>query len=510
MSDEKLTGEIKFNDTGTAELLTNDGDVLLIKETDGEPFLELLQGMREDIEKAEALCNFIWRNRTVLNDILAKDFNLDLKRDFLKKYTFQEISLLLEDENGPFFKAYKKAAAIEEEKKAQETRQEVKETARNARRETKAKAKEVNAIMSLKGGNYTIFSNDGLWEAFAPGRLVKMGTLDRNFISHETGEVTKYESTASLIKTGEFEETKALEIPYNAFMLISAIMQNSVDDVRTEFIENGQFTFYVKGIIEAFTEDPRGLISEDLKESLQDQQLTFDRKTAGVLYLENQFKPLQELIGITPNGGRYSVFNYVGYDPETDTMTVTSPYIFQLWKATQESYFKRQRNQAAAIKSNKKPNKDDVIPLEINYLFKGAAYQEDPITLEIAVYITNKILQAGYKGKPKTTEINYRTLINECPRLRERLADIEEKRGTTTDKGKPVNVTALYNLEFKKIKRAFDLIQDPDKCDALKEYKFINIAPANKVNNSYFDFIPPTKSLIDGKLIIKWRRKKEN
>lgn len=180
----------------------------------------------------------------------------------------------------------------------------------------------------------------------------------------------------------------------------------------------------------------------------------------------------------------------------------------KLWKATQEVYFRRQRNLINATNTNKKPGKDDVKPLEINYLFKGATYQEEPITLEIAVYITDKILQAGYKGKPKTTEINYKTLLNECPRLRERLADIESKRGTLTDKGKPVNVTALYNLEFKKIKKAFDLIQNPDKCDALKEYEFIDIAPAKKINNSYFEFIPPTKSLINDKLIVKWKRKK--
>ena len=351
-----------------------------------------------------------------------------------------------------------------------------------------------------------MFSSAVLQDAFTNGRIVKMGTLDRSYIDPGTGEVTKYGPTDALIKSGELEKTNSLDIPLTTLMLMNAIMQNSVVDIHTERIENDQFTFYVKGIIDAFTEDPRGLISEEIKESLQDQQLTLDRKNAGVLYLEDKIKPLQELIGITPTGGRYSVLNYVGYEPETDTMTVASPYLFQLWKTTQGDYFRRQQNLAAAIKSNRKPGKDDTRPLEINYLFKGATYQEDPITLEIAAYITNKLLQAGYKGK--TTEINYRTLINECPRLRERLAEIENKRGTLTDKGKPVNVTALYNLEFKKIKKAFDLIQDPEKCDALTEYELINITPANKINNSYFEFIPPTKSLIDGKLTIKWRKKK--
>ena len=471
-----------------------------------ESFNDVLKDIREDIESQQELYDFISRNIPVFSEILKEQYGLDLFDDVLSKHTWIELFELLDDENSIFYKVYKQVEEIEIKRAAEEAQRAAQEQGRQTRREIKEKAKETNAIMGI--GNYTIFSNDGLWEAFAPRHIVKMGTLDRNFISQETGEITNRAPTADLIKTGEFEETKALEIPYNAVMLISTIMQNSVGDIKKEFVKDGQITFYVKGIIESITNDPRGLIGEDIKEELQDQQLTLDRKTAGVLYLEDQFKPLQELIGITPNGSRYSVLNYYGYNADNDTMTITSPYIFQLWKATQESYFRRQRNLINATNTNKKPGKDDVKPLEINYLFKGATYQEEPITLEIAVYITDKILQAGYKGKPKTTEINYKTLLNECPRLRERLADIESKRGTLTDKGKPVNVTALYNLEFKKIKKAFDLIQNPDKCDALKEYEFIEITPAKKIDNSYFEFIPPTKSLINDKLTIKWRRKK--
>lgn len=473
-----------------------------------ESFNDVLNDIREDLESQQELYDFISRNIAVFSEILKEQHGLDLFDDVLSKYTMFELFELLDDESSIFYNVYQQVKAIDIKRAAEEAARVAQEAGRQARREIKEKAIETNAIMEI--GNYTIFSSDGLWEAFAPRHIVKMGTLDRNFINQETGEVTKYAPTADLIETGEFEETKALEIPLNAAMLISTIMQNSVGDIKKEFVKDGQITFYVKGIIESITNDPRGLIGGEIKEELQDQQLTLDRKTAGVLYLEEQFKPLQELIGITPNGSRYSVLNYYGYNAENDTMTITSPYIFQLWKATQESYFRRQRNLITANSTNKKPVSDDMKPLEINYLFKGATYQEEPITLEIAVYITDKILQAGYKGKPKKTEINYKTLINECPKLRERLADIESKRGTLTDKGKPVNITSFYNAEFKKIKKAFDLIQDPEKCDALKEYEFIDIKPANKINNSYFEFIPPTKSLIDGKLIITWKKKKSD
>ena len=366
---------------------------------------------------------------------------------------------------------------------------------RATRQQLKSDAQAINAIMCLSGGNYPIFSKRELWDAFAPGRICKMGTLNPAYIDEKTGAVKKQVSYES----GEIIPLDADEISLKAYLLLCSILGNSVDNVREEFIKDGRITFYVKGVLQAFTDDPR---------TLTDEQLNLDRKTAGALYLENLFKPLQEYIGTTENGSRWSVFNYIGYNAANDTMTIQTPYIYKLWEATQGAYFARLKRIEAARSNNKKPAKADLKPLEINSLFKGKAYNAHPTTLEIAIYITNVLLTAGNNGTQKKTEISYRTLIKNCPRLNNSLSDIEARPNIeTTPDGKTINNARRYNDELKKIKSAFDLILDPEKCDATNKYDFINIEPSKIKKNGQQEIIPPTKSQLNGKITIHWRRK---
>lgn len=367
---------------------------------------------------------------------------------------------------------------------------------REKSREQREKAKEANAIMQIKGGNYPIFSKAELWDAFAPARICKMGKLDPEYIDKDTGEIKKYD----LQEGEEIEELDALDVPLRALMLLNAVIGNSVDNVRQSFVKNGEITFYVKGVLQSITDDPR---------ILTDNQLNIDRKTAGAVYLENLFKPLQGYIGTTENGSRWSVFNYIGYDALSDTMTVQTPYIYQLWRSTQEAYFDRQQRQIEARSDDRKPKKDDFKPLEINALFKDKAYTADETTLEIAIYITNVLLTAGGKGRRKITEIQYTTLINNCPRFNKRLQEIGARPNTETmPDGKKRNNTAIFNTELRKIKSAFDLILDPEKCDALQYFEFIDLRPARVTKEGQIEFIPPTKKKIDDKIFIEWKRKR--
>lgn len=366
-----------------------------------------------------------------------------------------------------------------------------------ARRQLKANAQNVNAIMELKGGKFPIFSRRELWDAFAPGRICKMGTLDPEYIDEKTGAVKKQVS----FESGEIIALEADEISLNAYLLLSSIIGNSVDNVREEFVKDGRITFYVKGVLQAFTDDPRTLL---------DDQLNLDRKTAGVLYLENLFKPLQEFIGQTENGSRYSVFNYIGYDARTDTMTIQTPYIYKLWEATQGAYFARLKRIEERRRDNKKPLKADLKPLEMNYLFKNKAYTTDESILEIAIYITNVLLTAGNTGKPKKTEIAYKTIIANCSRLKQRLDEIAARPNTETlEDGKKRNNTAIYNTELRKIKRAFDVILDSDLCDATEIIDFIDIQPAKVNKAGRIELIAPTKRTIGEKITIIWSRKQE-
>lgn len=371
---------------------------------------------------------------------------------------------------------------------------------RTLRRQTRENAESKKAIMELRGGALPVFSERTLWDAFSPGRISQLGKLAPDAINKKTGRIEKIE-----LEKDDILPLPASNISYKAFMLLNAITANSVADYREFLVSGGAIRFYVKGVLDQLEVDAR-IHGDPQQIELDPQQMELDRytrnrKTTGALYLEEQLKPLLMFVGTTPDGSRYSVLNYEGYDIESDTMTVRSPYLFQLWKATQTAFADRKKAKEQRIAEGKKPLKADLKPLELNTLFKRSAYKEDDTVLEIATYITNVLLNAG-KGAHKT-KIKYRTLINNCPRLRERLEEIE--RQPKTADGKKVNTTAHYNSALRKIARAYTLIMTPDKCDALKHFEFIEFSPT-KEKGGRREFIPPTKSTLNGEIFINWRR----
>lgn len=357
---------------------------------------------------------------------------------------------------------------------------------REQRRQMKEKAEASGAIMDIRNGTLPVLSDKDMWDAFAPGKISRIGTLASDYINPNTGRVEKIN-----FEKGEIVSLNAAEISYKTFMLLSAITANSVENFREYFVLDGTISFYVKGVLDRLEVDPR------IKD---DGQLNIDRKTAGVLYLEKQFAPLLMFVGTIPDGSRYTVLNYDGYDANTDTMKIRTPYLHQIWKATQTAFSERKRNRKQRIAAGKKPLKKDLIPLEVNTLFKGTAYKEDDTVLEIATTITNILLNAG-KGAHKT-DILFTTLIKSCPRLREKLEEISA-RPKVID-GKKTNNTARYNVELRKIERAYKLIMNPEKCDALKCFAFEEFFV--KIDGGVQKFVAPTKSTLDGKIHIKWRR----
>ena len=379
--------------------------------------------------------------------------------------------------------------AARAEKRRQKTA-ELRKEMQEERRRAEAKAREKGAIMELKDG-LPVFSEKSLWPAFSPGRIAKMGTLSRDVINEETGRVEQ-----RFFSDGELLDLHAKDIPYNTLQLLSAIRMNSVGDFRERFEDDGKITFYVKGVLDFLKIDPRSQPGQG-------------RKSAGAVYLENQFRPLQEYIGLLPSGSRYSVLSYVGYDADTDTMTICTPYIYELWRIAQGRYSDRQESIKARLEQGKKPLKKDFVPLEVNYTKRGSAYQEPDATVEIADYITNLMFQAGGKGK-KTLEVLYTTIIKECPRIRERLEDIEE--GQKTNPHGEINWTARYNAELRRIARACALILDEDKSNALKTFNIKRFElRTDKGAESIIGkqkFPPPTKSTLrmGGRVHIEWTR----
>lgn len=409
---------------------------------------------------------------------------------YVNKYTLGELLDLLADPSSAF------ARLLNAARKARNTNKQ--QAGRAARHEIKKAAEAAGVdVTTLKGGNYFLFSNFDLWPAFSNARICKIGTLDSNYIDKETGRITKPVD----IKSGEIEPITAADISIAALILLASISGNSVDNVREEFIKTGSITFYVKGVLKDITDDPR---------TLHDNQLNLDRKTAGVLYLEKKLQPLEDYVAQMPDGSRYKIFNYFGYDANTDTMTIQAPYIYMLWKRTQDEYFKRQEELESFKTEKKKLSNQDqrklTAPPKINKLFKGKFITIDETILEIAIYITNIMLAQG-SGESKQTEITYKKIINECPRLKQKIEDIESRPNTEIlPDGRKRNNTALYNTELRKIKRAFDIILDPALCDAASEFNNLQFEPSKYNKSGKLELIAPTKKMINEKIKISWDR----
>lgn len=450
---------------------------------------DLLREMRENLQPIQDLIDELDELKTFIKAELKKEEYGGLTFDNLMEYTPGELLEMKTDPDSLFYKVLEAARAAKAEADAIIAEQ---QAGRDRRRQLKKRAAESGAIMELRGGNMPVFSDRELYDAFAPGRIARIGTLPPEKIDDKTGQIVSYG-----LQDGDIIPVNAADISYKTFMLLNAIMANSVDNYREYFVKDGAITFYVKGVLDKIDVDAR------IK---TDEQLNVDRKTAGVLYLEKQLEPLLLFVGTTPNGSRYSVLNYEGYDADADTITIRTPYLYELWKATQQAFSDRKRRKEKRIAEGKKPQKNDLKPLQVNSLFKGTAYKEDDTVLEIATYITNVLLNAGKSNSVKTTEIKYSTLIKNCPRLNEKLKEIEARPNSELlPDGRRRNNTAIYNTELRKIARAYKLIMNREKCDALNHFEFVSFMPS-KEKNGKVEFIPPTKSTLKEKITIKWRR----
>ena len=464
-----------------------------IQTSDG--YQNLIQALQElALESPELqLINEIYELKPYLEEELKKpEYNGLSFADFLDSAEKDGDGFLM---NGLFIRALEAAreAQIINSQKA----------GREERRKAREKAIEAGALMTLRHSVLPFFSGADLQDAFNPSRIVKMGEPARKdeMIDRETGQF--------IVSDDDIVELKAGEIPLRPMALLSTIIANSVENFRDDFIKyivaDGTFKFYVKGVLDSIGVDPR---------TINDQRLDEQRKTAGARYLESLFKPLLPFLGTTPDGSRYAVLNYYGYDASTDTMRISTPYLYQLWHKVQKEYEGRQINRQARIDEGKRPLKKDLKPLEINDLILSTA-REDDTTLEIAVYITNTMLAAGKKAT--RSEFTLRKLIKDCERLREELAEVEAIPDGATTKNtkdgteKKINKTSYYNTRLRKIGSACNMILDPNKMTTLNLFQdvrfYLQKNEQSRVTAIKSISDSPTKSMIKtGKLIVEYAR----
>lgn len=459
--------------------------------------MQLLQSIRDDLQQVQALLDELRELEPYLREELKKpQYEGKTFDNIVRDHTPAELLELLQDTNSYFLNAMIAARAARGTAIAKAFRMNQNKEMRQTQKDN---AQSAGAIMNVRNNALVFFTDPIFQNAFKPENIDIMAGLETGDVEENTGKIKE-----RAVQNKEKTTPAAVQIPYNYLALCAAILNSTVDDKEKEDIPSNRVTFYVRGVLAQITDDPRILYGRQIN--------LINGKDPGEQYIESLIGSLVKYIGKIGNS-RYSIIMFESYDAEADTITVRMPYLYEIMRRLQKDYQRRQGKLIAAEKDKTKLTKKEKsglkTPVETNELFKVSAYTANPTTLQIAVQITNAMIKAG-SGKDKKTEYKFTTLINDCPLLKEKLEELETlPRTEALEGGKIKNNMSTYNAELKKIKSAIDLILNPDKCKATERYKFIDIEPSKKIEDEEgniikFDLIAPTKTKLDGKLIIKW------
>lgn len=136
-----------------------------------------------------------------------------------------------------------------------------------------------------------------------------------------------------------------------------------------------------------------------------------------------RLKPLEKLIGRTPDGSIYRVFTFLKYDADTETYSFGCPFINQVVLRLEGKNRVEYKSKAKGIIAYNAPY--------INYLLHSTLHKErNRRAVEIVIAITNLLLQRAGETTRKPAgrdhfeaHIRYSTLISYCPTL---AASLEE------------------------------------------------------------------------------------
>lgn len=137
-----------------------------------------------------------------------------------------------------------------------------------------------------------------------------------------------------------------------------------------------------------------------------------------------RLKPLEKLIGRTPDGSIYRVFTFLKYDSASDSYSFACPFINQVILRLEDKNQVEYKTKTKGITASYKTP-------HINFLLHSTLHKErNKRAVEIVMALTNLFLQRAGETTRKPTgrdrfdvHIKYRTLISYCPLLAASLED---------------------------------------------------------------------------------------
>ena len=234
------------------------------------------------------------------------------------------------------------------------------------RTDAKREAAARGAIVSLDG-HLTAYSSKEFWQAFMPGRIMRLpyAVNDRTFDG---------DGRLNELALGD-ESLKSLTTLQENFLHAAAtLVEKKI--LEGEYDEQTMTISFHAGILDQMGIDPRDAGKRrDTSDTRTMAQRRFDKLNNEIL------PPFEPLVGCMPNGSKYRVMAFSGYDAETETITLIAPYIWQVARAAYK---------AAGGK-----------PQVHHYLHANAGSKRSDAAFELANRIIVGVVQRGSVPEPR-------------------------------------------------------------------------------------------------------------
>ena len=230
------------------------------------------------------------------------------------------------------------------------------------------------------------------------------------------------------------------------------------------------------------------------------------RGQARLNFIYESAAPFDRFVGQTPNGGIYRVLSFQSYDPESETVTFSAPYLFKLKEMAEtqrphHSVYNKlfhgdimtEPNKAAVELANRILNGVLIRGITPDAATGRKVKKENPD--QISIFDNEEMAASGVDNKKITYRVKYSTIIKECPQINGILQEILESDSKTK--------WQAYNSKLKQtFEAAYRIIME--KSDAQQEYENFKLPGRYKTvkNVRKYVFDVPTKSTLNSKLII--------
>lgn len=369
----------------------------------------------------------------------------------------------------------------------------------------RAKAIENGAFTDLEA-RAVIPTKEDYFDVFTRNKLFYITDKMRNSFDAESGRLNPI--TAGTLTTEDFDKITSTDPG-----LLAHVLHYVISSYVTEAQYGNTVPIYLPEFFRDNKIDPR----KKQKDKETGIIKTDEAPIAEARY--NKFiemiTPYEQVIGRFDNGDIYRFMTFESYNKESETVIISTPYLFEIARRVEARKFNRLIHPSITSEPNKAAQ-EIAIRIVQGLATRGASIPdprpkvaEDQAT-ERTTYKTDeegnrvKIVEKFEPDEPKPKEAKkwtyrtkFSTLIKECPLIQRELEEIARK--TVEKDGKIIphpNRNQLYNTKLKQtFEAAFRIVEE--RTDAKLYFENLTLHNRDPKGN----YKPPTKSQLNSLLI---------